>query len=106
MERVTVEIENHIAVVTFNRAEKMNALDIPQFNAIIEAGEKVGNDPSVRVVVLRGAGRAFCAGLDVSSMGQNGNDLATSSLLPRTYGIANMWQQSAWVWRELPVPVI
>ena len=106
MERVTVEIENHIAVVTFNRAEKMNALDIPQFNAIIEAGERVGKDPSVRVVVLRGAGRAFCAGLDVSSMGQNGNDLATSSLLPRTHGIANMWQQSAWVWRELPVPVI
>ena len=61
MSRVTVDVQNHIAVVTFNRPEKMNALDQEQFLAIIEAGKKVAEDASVRVVVLTGEGRAFCA---------------------------------------------
>lgn len=105
MKRVNIEIENHIATVTFNRPEKMNALDIEQFDAVIEAGEIVGNDPSVRVVVLRGEGRAFCAGLDISMMGGS-NEIMDTPLLPRTHGDANKWQQVVWVWRELPVPVI
>ena len=105
MERVKIEIKNHIAVVTFNRPEKMNALDVPQFNAIIEAGEKVSQDSSIRVVVLKGEGRAFCAGLDIGSMAQNNGETA-ESLIPRTFGIANKWQKAAWIWRESPVPVI
>ncbi len=106
MERVKIEIDNHIAVVTFNRPEKMNALDPTQFEAIIEAGEKMAKDASVRVVVLKGEGRAFCAGLDVMSFQSLDSAVTNSSLIPRTHGIANTWQQSVWVWRALPVPVI
>jgi len=105
MDRVKIEINNHIAVVTFNRPEKMNALDPTQFRAVIEAGEKVGRDKSVRVVVLHGAGRAFCAGLDIAGL-QGESETTSNPLVPRTHGIANTWQQSAWVWRDLPVPVI
>jgi len=105
MNRVKIEIEKHIAVVTFNRPEKMNALDPAQFSAIIEAGEQVAKDPSVRVVVLTGAGRAFCAGLDISSL-QADSEVTDNPLIPRTHGIANTWQYSAWIWRDLPVPVI
>ena len=105
MDRVTIEINNHIAVVTFNRPDKMNALDPKQFNAIIETGEKVGKDASVRVVVLNGAGRAFCAGLDIMGL-QADSGVSDNPLLTRTHGIANTWQQAAWVWRALPVPVI
>ena len=105
MDRVKIDINNHIAVVTFNRPEKMNALDSTQFNAIIEAGEKVGKDPSVRVVVLNGAGHAFCAGLDIMSLKAD-SEVTDNPLIPRTHGIANTWQQAAWVWRDLPVPVI
>ena len=104
MSRVTVDVQNHIAVVTFNRPEKMNALDQEQFLAIIEAGKKVAEDASVRVVVLTGEGRAFCAGLDVSSF--SGGDAVDDPIIPRTYGIANKWQQAAWTWRSCPVPVI
>jgi enoyl-CoA hydratase/carnithine racemase len=105
MDRVKIRIENHIAVVTFNRPDKMNALDDEQFHAIIAAGKQVSEDPSVRVVVVHGEGRAFCAGLDVSgfSAGDDGLDGAINS---RTHGIANKWQMAAWVWRECPVPVI
>lgn len=105
MERVKIKIENHIAVVTFNRPEKMNALDDEQFHAIIAAGEKVSNDPNVRVVVVHGEGKAFCAGLDVSGFSA-GDDGIDDAVISRSHGIANKWQKAAWVWRECPVPVI
>ena len=104
MSRVNIEIKDHIAVVTFNRPEKMNALDPAQFDAIIAAGEEVNNNASVRVVVLRGEGRAFCAGLDISAM--QGGEAVSDSVIPRTHGIANKWQQAAWTWRACQVPVI
>ena len=106
MNRVKIEVNNHIAVVTFNRPEKMNALDPTQFEAIIEAGEKVNTDPSVRVVVLRGEGKAFCAGLDISAMQDKDSTVMSNPLIPRTHGIANTWQQSVWIWRDMQVPVI
>ncbi len=105
MERVKIDIQDHIATVSFNRPDKMNALDVEQFKAIIKAGEEVNANPNVRAVVLRGEGRAFCAGLDVSAMGGS-NELMDNSLLTRTHGLANTWQQAVWVWRDLQVPVI
>jgi len=56
----------------------------------------------VRAVVLSGNGRAFSAGIDLSSLGGG----APGSVTERTHGIANRWQHAAWGWRELPVPVI
>ena len=105
MSRVSIEINDPIAVVKLNRPEKMNALDIPMFNGIIEAGEKVAANPSVRVVVLVGAGKAFCAGIDLSNF-SNPDGAGNQPLTTRTHGVANMWQQAAWIWRALPVPVI
>ncbi len=105
MERVNIEIKDHIAKVTLNRPEKMNALDVPMFEAIIEAGDTLAQDASVRVAVLSGSGKAFCAGLDVGSF-SDPNGAGNQALSPRTHGIANMWQQAVWTWRALPVPVI
>ena len=103
--RVTIEKEDHVAVVTFNRPEKMNALDNEQFLAIIAAGLEVSKDASVRAVVLRGEGRAFCAGIDISGFQTNGQ-VTQGSIIDRTHGIANKWQAAPWVWRTCPVPVI
>ncbi len=105
MNRVSVEINNHIAVVKLNRPDKMNALDIPMFEGIIAAGEEVGANPNVRVVVLAGEGRAFCAGIDLGNF-SNPDGAGKKPLAERTHGVANMWQQAAWIWRALPVPVI
>jgi enoyl-CoA hydratase/carnithine racemase len=102
--RVEIKIENHIAVVTLSRPDKMNALDQAMFDAIIEAGDALAKEASVRCVVLTGAGKAFCAGLDLSSLSPQG--VGSTPLADRTHGIANMWQKAAWTWRELPVPVI
>ena len=105
MKRVKIDISNHVAVVSFNRPEKMNALDPTQFNAIIEAGEQIAQDSSIRVVVLRGEGRAFCAGIDIGSLSID-NGVGSEPLSKRTHGVANVFQQAAWIWRSLPVPVI
>ena len=65
-ERVVVTVEAGVADVRLVRADKRNALDRRMFQAIIEAGEQITADRSVRVVVLSGDGKAFCAGLDTS----------------------------------------
>lgn len=65
-ERVTVDVVGGVADVRLARADKRNALDRRMFTAIIEAGERVAEDRSVRAVVLSGDGKAFCAGLDTS----------------------------------------
>jgi enoyl-CoA hydratase/carnithine racemase len=106
MDRVSVEIENHIAHVTLTRADKMNALDQEMLEAIAAAGESLIGREDVRVVVLSGQGKSFCAGLDVMSFaGALGKDPATF-VMPRSHGNANLYQQIAMVWRKLEVPVI
>lgn len=105
-ERVTIELEDTgVAHVRLTRADKMNALDPEMFTAIIEAGEALGKTSGVRVVVLSGEGRAFCAGLDTASFGRT-PDANEPELTERTYGNANKFQQVAMVWRKLAVPVI
>jgi enoyl-CoA hydratase/carnithine racemase len=106
--RVSVD-EQGVAEVAMVRADKMNALDPEMFRALIAAIAQVRADARVRAVVLHGEGRAFCAGLDKSSLqGIATQDGAAGigDLVPRTHGLANFWQQVAWGWRELPVPVI
>jgi enoyl-CoA hydratase/carnithine racemase len=104
-DRVTVSIADHVAQVVLDRADKMNALDDAMFGAVIEAGDWLRTQPEVRAVVLSGAGRAFCAGLDLSSLG-NADRWKEGSLADRTHGLSNRPQYAATVWRELPVPVI
>ncbi len=101
-DRVSISINNGIAEVTLIRGNKMNALDSEMFEALVEAGERLKKEKGVRVVVISGEGRAFCAGLDMSMFAPD----KITDLVPRTHGIANLFQHVAWVWRELPMPVI
>jgi enoyl-CoA hydratase/carnithine racemase len=110
-DRLSVSVENGVADVRLNRPEKMNALDPAMFDDLIEVGEALKNDPSVRAVVLSGEGRAFCAGLDFGSfqaMADAPKDRPTGDVdLGRKEGrITNRGQQAAYVWREMPAPVI
>jgi enoyl-CoA hydratase/carnithine racemase len=109
-DRVTCTIEGGVADVRLNRAEKMNALDGAMFTGLAEMGERLKTEPGVRAVVLSGEGRAFCAGLDFSSFQQMaGGSLRPSSDNPTTVPpgrITHLGQQAAWVWQEIPVPVI
>ena len=104
-DRVTVSIEDHVAHVLLDRADKMNALDEAMFEGIIAAGHHLHHERGVRCVVLSGAGRAFCAGLDLASMSA-ADRWGEGGLPERTHGNCNRPQQAAMVWRKLPMPVI
>ena len=103
-ERVLLELKDHIAHVRLNRPDKMNALDPAMFDAIIDTIAALKDRADVRVVVVSGEGRAFCAGLDLSNFTDGG--AGPSNLLERHHGLANRFQQVAWGWRDLPMPVI
>jgi enoyl-CoA hydratase/carnithine racemase len=109
-DRISVNIEGGVADVRLNRPEKINALDPAMFAAIVEAGEDLKDDTSVRAVVLSGEGRGFCAGLDFSSFQAmaSGDGVARSGPSIGDLGgrITHLGQQASWVWGEVPVPVI
>ncbi|HEX6016893.1 MAG TPA: crotonase/enoyl-CoA hydratase family protein [Burkholderiaceae bacterium] len=109
-QRVRVQVdERGVAEVAMVRADKMNAIDAAMFDGLIGAIEQLRADKRVRVVVLHGEGRAFCAGLDMDRFREMGSGQIGGTLgdiVARTHGLANGPQQVAWGWRELPVPVI
>lgn len=102
-DRISIAIDGGIADVRLTRTEKLNALDPAMFDAIIAAIDRLVEEKAVRVVVLSGEGRGFCAGLDMMSMASGGSGI---DLETRSHGLANRVQQVAWGWRTLPMPVI
>jgi E-phenylitaconyl-CoA hydratase len=65
-ETLLYEVRNHIAYVTLNRPEVLNAISTRMTSEIIDISERINADADVRVVILTGAGdRAFCTGLDL-----------------------------------------
>jgi 2-(1,2-epoxy-1,2-dihydrophenyl)acetyl-CoA isomerase len=66
---IQITRDNGIATVLLNRPDKLNALSGEMYHELADCFEQLGADDAVRAVVLTGSGRAFCAGGDVSSMG-------------------------------------
>jgi enoyl-CoA hydratase/carnithine racemase len=115
-ELVTIEKKDGVADVRLNRPDKYNALSQEMFAAIISAGESLLDAKDVRVVVLSGNGRGFCAGLDFGSFqgmagGNAGGNAARSNPAPSLFERnddlpENRAQRPAMVWKRLPMPVI
>lgn len=65
---IDFKAENHIATITINRPERMNAMDSEHYDALSEAWVRVRDDPQVRVAIITGAGeKSFSAGADLKS---------------------------------------
>ena len=115
-ERIRLRVsDDGVADVRLYRADKMNALDVAMFQALIDTGEKLCAMPNVRAVVISGEGRAFCAGLDTSRFGQMADSPKSSGpvagsmskdITVRTHGWSNAAQHACMVWTQVPVPVI
>ena len=104
---VSLEIADHIAVVRFNRPEKMNALDMPTFAEILKIQEQIAADCDIRAVVLTAAGDNFCAGLDVQSVMIDPAAVETLLSHPEDKSwLGNYVQQVVVGWQQLNVPVI
>jgi enoyl-CoA hydratase/carnithine racemase len=108
-DRVVCTIADGVADVQLNRPEKLNALDMALFTALAETASALADTPAVRAVVLSGAGRSFCAGLDLTAFsamaagerGRPADDPTTTGADGRSLG-----QRAVLAWYDLPVPVI
>jgi 2-(1,2-epoxy-1,2-dihydrophenyl)acetyl-CoA isomerase len=67
---ININVQDRVATITFNRPDKLNALNAELLSASIEVLRGWSKDPDIGAVVITGAGRAFCAGGDVSAMAQ------------------------------------
>ena len=65
---VLVDMQDGVATLTLNRPDRLNAISLPALDALIAALQRVASSDRARVVVLRGAGKAFCAGADQAEM--------------------------------------
>ncbi len=66
-DEVLYDVADHVATITLNAPDRMNTISGPMLQAISESLLRADRDPEVRCVVLTGAGRAFCAGLDLQA---------------------------------------
>lgn len=107
-ELVTISIENNIADVRFNRPEKFNALSFDMIDAIACAINRLAKEPGVRVVVISGVGKSFCAGLDIENFAalQSGENKFPNLTDRYQNKISNIYQYIGYGWKELPMPVI
>ena len=69
-ETVLYQVEDGIALVTLNRPDKLNAFNTQMMKDLIAVFDETDRDDAVRVVIVTGAGRAFCAGADLSAGAQ------------------------------------
>lgn len=105
MPAVRVERQGDIAEVILARPEKHNAVGKDTLSELIAIGRQLRKDRDLRAVILRGEGPSFCSGLDIPSFMKQ-----PASILPHfarpLWRNTNNFQEVAWVWRKLPVPVI
>jgi enoyl-CoA hydratase/carnithine racemase len=89
-EDILYSVSDGIATITLNRPDKLNAFTGRMMHEIIEALDATDADDDVEVVIFTGAGRAFCAGADLSSGGETfsrgGSDVQTKQGVPRDGG--------------------
>ena len=108
--RVQYERDGRIARITLNRPKVLNAIDNELPGALSEAVARADADPAVHVMVLSGAGRAFCAGYDLThyATGEGGSDAVQEMPWDPIQDYAFMWantQHFMALWRALK-PVI
>lgn len=70
MPDVLYDVSNGVALVTFNRPERLNALDAVMTDLYVELMQEAEADPHVRAIVVTGAGRGFCAGADTTALSE------------------------------------
>lgn len=111
-EAILYESEGPIATITLNRPQALNAIVPPMPEEVERAVNEAVRDPAVKVIVLRGAGRAFCAGYDFGDGFQLGEEFKTDGrwdpgkdMMAVSAAATSPHQQFMSIWRS-PKPVI
>jgi enoyl-CoA hydratase/carnithine racemase len=82
-DELTYAVADHVATITLNRPERMNTISGPMLDQLVERLLQADRDPDVRVIVLTGTGRAFCAGLDIKAQASGTGLLQSSNVGPQ-----------------------
>jgi enoyl-CoA hydratase len=98
MSEILLEKSERVGEIILNRPEKLNALTLEMYHKLIEALTEVEKDDAIRVVVLSGAGRAFCAGWDLSQEARRDPDYVR-----KKYEVCNAARWKIW---DLKKPII
>lgn len=85
-ETITYQVEDGVASIMLNRPDKLNAFNTQMMNELVAALDLTDADDEVRAVIVTGAGRAFCAGVDIAAGGSS-FDHASRGELPEANGI-------------------
>ncbi len=98
---ILLDITGGIARITLNRPDKGNALDQPMADALLDAALACASDPTVRCVVLTGAGKMFCVGGDIGEFAASSDGIA-----PFLSRLAGTLHQTLSLFASMPKPMI
>lgn len=101
MSEILYEIRENIAEITLNRPEKRNALNDSLINSLKDALKKTDADENLRAIVIKGAGKDFCSGADLSAL----QKIAESDVLENLWDAENLLELFALI-RKVKIPVI
>lgn len=101
MSEIIYETADQIAVITLNRPEKRNALNDALINALKSALAEASADENLRAVVIKGAGKDFCSGADLSAL----RKIAESDVMENLLDAENLMRLLAMI-RKINIPVI
>jgi len=107
---ITYAVEDRVATITLDRPERLNAITTAMPRELRDAVERADRDREVHVIVLTGAGRAFCSGYDLQEFAERPGAGAGSQEMPwdPTVDFAGMWRNThdfMALWRS-PKPTI
>ena len=82
-------VDGHVATITLNRPERLNAISVPMLDALSRALVAADEDRAVRVIVLTGAGKGFCSGLDLKDLAAGKNIGSDTEAMPLRFDLRN-----------------
>ena len=101
-----VRVEGHVAILSFNRPERRNALSDTMYDGFARVLPAIAEREDIRVLMLTGEGGAFCAGGDVKAMNERNSDPDRSEAAVRAQFLDDHQRFVAKGLRELPQPVV
>lgn len=104
-ETLAVTREDHLTWLTLNRPDSLNALSRQMVNELRDFFWKLGDDAQTRVLIIRGAGRAFCAGLDLKEASGSGGDAQSGSVQGGLRGQRHI-SEIVMLMRRAPQPIL
>lgn len=103
---ILVEVQDHIAVVTLNRPQKLNAYTDLMGDELTHAYESLGKREDVRVIIMTGAGRGFCSGADVGAVFQKNISERSQGSTQRSATVVHSRAGLHYALRNCPKPTI